>query len=92
MKLRVWWAPQVPCELFFVNVKTVQEGVMIMVTLAEYDKFQFEKNIKPDYSSAGGLEMFDPNDKEENSHGSWTDWYDDKTGEDDPHQWLIEQN
>ena len=51
-----------------------------MDVLADYDKFQFENNIKPDYSNAGGLEIFE--------NGEWPDWYDEATGEDDPREYL----
>jgi hypothetical protein len=77
---------------FNVDVDSVAEGVKIMDVLAQYDLFQLENNIKPDYSNAGGLNMFDPDDKEDGPDGSWVSWYDEKTGEDDPHTWLEQQN
>lgn len=84
MKLRVWWIPQVPSERqFIVPVKSVHEGVLIMDTLAMYDQYQLDNNIKPDYSNAGGLEMLDED-------GDWVSWMDDETGEDDPHFFLID--
>jgi len=88
MQLRIWWIPQVPGKPFYVAVDSVKEGVKIMDVLAEYDIFQYENNIKPDYSNAGGLEMFDPDDTEDGPDGSWVDWYDKDTGEDDPKIWL----
>lgn len=83
MKMQVWWIPQVPSDVsFYVSVESVEEGVKIMDVLADYDTFQFEMNIKPDYSNAGGLQIWDEDEKE------WTDWYDEETGEDDPRQYL----
>ncbi|WP_143253748.1 hypothetical protein [Alkanindiges hydrocarboniclasticus] len=65
--LRVWWIPQFPMdEPFYVAVNTVEEGRLIMDTLAKYDIFQFENRIKPDYSNAGGLEEFED--------GEWHEW------------------
>ena len=58
MKLRVWWIPQVPMKRFLVEVGSVSEGAKLMKVLADYDAFQFENNVKPDYCNAGGLEMF----------------------------------
>lgn len=84
MRLRVWWIPQVPMKSFKVEVGTVLEGVKIMQVLADYDAFQFDNNIKPDYSNAGGLQMFDPSDDTDSPEGSWVDWYDEESGEDDP--------
>lgn len=78
--LRVFWIPQIPMEPFFVPVKSVREGVLILDTLAKYDMFQFESKIRPDYCNTGGLEMLE--------NGEWTDWYDDETNEDDPKEWL----
>ena len=71
----------------YVDVKTVAEGVKVMDTLAKYDEFQYENKIKPDYANAGGLQMCDP---EQPSEG-WVDWYDEKTGEDNPQLWLANQ-
>lgn len=90
MKLRVWWIPQVPGTPFYVEVSSVLEGVKIMDILAEYDLFQYENHIKPDYCNAGGLQLFDEEDKEDSSEGSWVDWYDEETGIDDPREWLEE--
>ena len=39
-----------------------------LYTLANYDLFQFENNIKPDYCNAGGLEEFNGKD--------WLEWED----------------
>lgn len=55
-----------------------------MDVLARYDLFQFEHRIKPDYCNMGGLSMFDENDDTDSPEGSWVDWHDDETGEDDP--------
>jgi len=82
MKLRVWWIPQVPGKPFIVPVPTLEVGVLVMDTLADYDMFQFKNNIKPDYSNAGGLEMREGRE--------WEDWYDEETGHDDPREWLEE--
>jgi len=65
-ELRVWWMPQVPMESFYVSVKNEYEAAELLDTLARYDQFQYENNIKPDYSNAGGLEM--------KVDGEWVDW------------------
>lgn len=55
-KLRVWHIPQIPCRPFYVPVSTPEEAIKILDVLANYDLFQLENNIKPDYSNAQGLE------------------------------------
>lgn len=65
--LRVWWIPQVPMKPFIMPVKNTDEACLLLYTLAKYDIFQFENNIKPDYANVGGLCIFE--DKE------WIDWY-----------------
>ena len=75
---------------FDVEVKSVAEGVKILDVLADYDLFQFENNIKPDYSNAGGLQMWDEDADGEGNPG-WVDWYDKETYEDDPEQFLMRQ-
>ncbi len=65
--LRVWWIPQVPMKPFYVTVKTVNEAILIVETLADYDRFQFENGVKGDYANTGGLEIFED--------GEWVEWY-----------------
>ena len=66
--LRVWHIPQVPGTAFRVVVESPREAKKILDVLANYDAFQFEHNIKPDYCNAAGLEVYE--DVE------WTEWYD----------------
>lgn len=68
--LRVWWIPQIPMKSFYVSVETVEEGKKIVEILAEYDLFQFDNKVKPDYSNAGGLEIFED--------GEWCEWCNDE--------------
>lgn len=88
--LQVWWIPQVPMRAFEVDVRNVAEGVKIMNVLTDYDKFQFETGVKPDYSSAGGLRRWCEDNDGEGTPG-WEDWYDEETGEDNPAMWLKSQ-
>lgn len=67
-KLKVWWIPQVPGKRFEVEVATLQQADLLLKTLAAYDIFQYENNIKPDYCNAGGLVVF------EEESGEWVDW------------------
>lgn len=59
-KFRVWWIPQVPMEPFHFTVPSYAAGLMLCDALGQYDAFQLENNIKPDYSNAGGIEYSDP--------------------------------
>lgn len=72
--LRVWHIPQLPMDAFYVLVKSPEEAIKILEVLAHYDLFEFENNVKPDYSNAAGLEVYED--------GEWIEWYDDETGED----------
>ena len=92
MKMKVWWIPQVPGKPFEVDVKSVQEGVKVMDILGEYDAFQFENNIKPDYCNAGGINVFDPDDDTDGPDGSWVSWWDEETGEDNPRAFVSREN
>jgi hypothetical protein len=67
-KLRVFWIPQIPMKPFLIAVDSTKEAKKIMDVLAKYDTFQYENNIKPDYSNTGGLETLN----EEETH--WIDW------------------
>ncbi len=70
---RVWWIPQVPMTPFYTPVKTLEEAVLVLDTLAKYDLFQLANNIKPDYSNTGGLEVM--------VNGEWEEW-ENEDGED----------
>jgi hypothetical protein len=63
--LRVWWIPQVPGEAFHVPVSSKEEGKLITTVLAFYDLFQLSHNIKPDYTNAGGIQVYEG--------GEWVD-------------------
>ena len=86
-QLQVWWIPQVPMKPFEVDVSSVEEGVKIMQVLAKYDDFQFKNRIKPDYCNAGGLRRWCADSDGDGTPG-WEDWHDEKTGEDDPEEFL----
>jgi len=72
--LQVWWVPQVPMKAFTVPVKSLREAKLTLDTLARYDIFQFENKVKPDFSNAGGLNVFED--------GEWVDWHHPETGDD----------
>jgi hypothetical protein len=77
MRLKVCHYPQVPCRPFEVEIDSLEKAKLIMDTLADYDLFQFNNHIKPDYANATVLRMWD------NEDNDWTDWNDEETGIDD---------
>ena len=64
--LRVWWIPQVPMKAFRQPAANVEQAILLLNTLAEYDRFQLENNVRGDFRNAGGLEVFE--------YGDWLDW------------------
>lgn len=60
MKLRIWHIPQnpIPMNALFVPVQSGAEGKKILNVLVDYDLFQFEHHIKPDYSNVQGIEQY----------------------------------
>lgn len=87
-QLQVWWVPQLPMKAFEVDVSSVEEAVKVMDVLADYDLFQYEHNVKPDYCNAGGLRRW-CEDSDGDGNPGWEDWYDEKTGEEDPKAFLA---
>ena len=65
--LKVWWIPQVPGKAFEVRVADLVQAELLLRSLAEYDQFQLDHNIKPDYCNMGGLVIFED--------GEWLDWW-----------------
>ena len=55
---------------------------MLLDALAQYDIFQYENQIKPDYSNAGGLQIWDTGNEPDELGLYWSDWYDETTGYD----------
>ncbi len=70
MKLRIWHIPQVPMKAFHVEVSNIDEAWKILNTLWNYDLFQYENKVKPDYCNMSGLEYFDEEEKD------WLGWED----------------
>lgn len=56
-KIRVWHIPQVPGKPFIVEVPDIHSAELVKKALADYDIFQFENRIKPDYCNAQGVEV-----------------------------------
>ena len=70
MKLRVWHNCQIGAvNNFYIDVDDINIAWKILNTLWDYDLFQYNNNIKPDYANASGLEYFDEDDNE------WYEWY-----------------
>ena len=74
--LRVWWIPQIPGKPFYARVFSPYEAKLLLKVLAGYDMFKSAQHIKPDYSNAGGLQVFEVFDAD-----GWTEWEDEATGE-----------
>lgn len=73
--LKVWWIPQIPGKPFEVSVASVAEAQKLLDVLAQYDIFQFENKIKPDYCNAGGLVVYEIERVDGmDQHGDWVDW------------------
>lgn len=86
-KLRVVHFPQIiPCKPFIVEVSSVEEAKKISDVLGNYDLFQFENRIKPDYANATVVEQYDDIEKE------WIFWFDEATGIDDIDEYLEQIN
>ncbi len=82
-QLQVWWIPQIGMKgKFTVNVKSLEEAKRIIDVLADYDIFQFENKVKPDYCNIGGLRVWDESIDPTEDGEYWTDWCDEETGED----------
>jgi hypothetical protein len=60
-------------KAFYAEVPNLVTAKLMLNTLADYDIFQFENNIKPNYCNAGGLQEF--------TEDEWMDWCDEETGD-----------
>ena len=71
LEFRVQHIPQVPMKPFTVDCKDLAEAKKIVDVLAEYDLFQFDNNIKPDYSNVSWIESCE-------ADGEWEEVVDDE--------------
>ncbi len=71
--LRVWHIPQIPMNEFLVLVGSVDEAVLVLDVLADYDNFQLTHDVKPDFCNAQGLEVWEG--------GEWSEYHN-ELGED----------
>lgn len=85
-KLRVSHFPQIPCKSFKVDVKNLEESKLISDVLSNYDLFQYENRIKPDYANVTVVEQWDEEEQE------WISWSDDETGIDDLDEYFDQLN
>lgn len=91
-ELRVWWIPQLgaPIPNFYWAVKSVDEAKLLLDCLAQYDLYQLKNRIKPDFSNAGGLEIYEKN--YETKELEWCEWMDDDGNDIDQHFEELAQN
>lgn len=68
--LRVWHVPQIPMKAFTWEVGSIREGVNLCELLDQYDLFQYENDVKPDYANVNGIQRY-----EEDGYGGY-DWFD----------------
>jgi len=63
-KFKVWHIPQVPMKAFEFETESLVVAKAVMDQLALYDLFQFENNVKPDYSNAAGISEWNEDEQE----------------------------
>lgn len=86
-KLRIYHNCQLGAVLnFYVEVASIEEAWKIMNTLWDYDLFQFENKVKPDYCNITGLEYFDEEEQD------WLEWYDEDGYDIRTHFENLEEN
>lgn len=74
-RLRVWWIPHVGMDNgFSVEVRSLEQAILIENTLAQYDTFQFENKINSDYCNVGGVEIY-VGDRPEFEREEWTSYF-----------------
>jgi len=58
--MRVLWFVPIDSPPFIIDVKSVEEAIIVINVLSSYDSFQqLINNTKPSYSNVGDLEIFD---------------------------------
>lgn len=86
--LQVWHIPQVPGKQFTVDVESVEQAILVLDVLANYDLFLLATNNRIDYANAQGLCIYEKDPDSTCGYG-WFDWCDEETGY-DLRQWREE--
>jgi len=63
-RYKVWHIPQFPMQAFEVFTEDIKTAVLLANTLANYDLFQLEHNVKPDYSNVQGIMQWQEDEQE----------------------------
>jgi hypothetical protein len=63
--LKVVYIPQVPMAPYEVPVKTLEEARIVLDAVVGLSMFEYEHNVKPDYSDYAGVVRFED--------GEWND-------------------
>ncbi len=76
-RYKIWWIPQVPMKPFVVEIGSLEVAKVLLDSLAQYDLFQLDNRIKPDFCNAGGLMVWDEGLDPDEHGDKWTDFEDD---------------
>ena len=63
-KFKVWYVPQVSMKAFEVECETAEQAQEALDLITNFSNFEFENNVKPDYSDAGGVVEWDETEQE----------------------------
>lgn len=58
-EFRMWYIPQIPMPPFTREFDTAREAQAALDLIFAFSFFEFENRVKPDYTDAGGIEIWD---------------------------------
>jgi len=67
-KFKMWYIPQVPMKPFEVECETAEQAQDALDLITNFSIFEFENRVKPDYSDAGGVMVW------ESAYEDWSDY------------------
>ncbi|OZB79885.1 hypothetical protein [Microbacterium sp. 13-71-7] len=69
-RFRIWYVPQVPMKAFTREFDDLDAAKMVLNAVIDFSIFEFENDVKPDYSDAAGISRW-----ESDGDGGF-DWFD----------------
>lgn len=63
-KFKAWYIPQVPMKAFEAERGTAEEAQAALDLITDFSIFEFDNKVKPDYSDAGGVVVWDEYEQE----------------------------
>jgi len=72
-RFKAWYIPQVPMQAFEREFSDLATAKVVLNAIIDFSIFEFKNRVKPDYSDAAGIAVWDGEDWEDLDDSEWSD-------------------